>query len=171
MITSLSEFYFRSKRFILLVQTKKVISMSYGSSISSWKPLRWVRLDLIFSMRDIYIKSNLNPLRKFPSSSRSTKLKDIPPWNIILAVWGKPDSIQIQFNSNSSRATLTSWGEGPSLALVANPSSDSVTIKMFYGIDVSHWPASHPVFPWCWLKLNLDLLLDQLRLKGDKHWW
>ena len=52
MVTSLSELYFRFRRFILLVQTKKVISMNYGSSTSSWKPWRWVRLDL---MRDIYI--------------------------------------------------------------------------------------------------------------------
>ena len=37
-ITSLSELYFRFRRFILLLQTKKVISMNYGSSISSWKP-------------------------------------------------------------------------------------------------------------------------------------
>ena len=34
-ITSLSELYFRFRRFILLVQTKKVISMNYGSSTSS----------------------------------------------------------------------------------------------------------------------------------------
>ena len=34
-IASLSEFYFRFRRFILLVQTKKVISMNYGSSTSS----------------------------------------------------------------------------------------------------------------------------------------
>ena len=34
-ITSLSEFYFRSRRFILLVKTKKVISMNYDSSTSS----------------------------------------------------------------------------------------------------------------------------------------
>ena len=40
-----------------------------------------MRLDLIFSMRDIYINSNLNPLTKF-TSSRSTKFKDILPWNI-----------------------------------------------------------------------------------------
>ena len=33
-------------------------------------------------MRDIKINSNLNPLTKFTSSSRSTKLKDIFPWNI-----------------------------------------------------------------------------------------
>ena len=82
MIISLSELYFRFRRFILLVQTKKVISMNYGSSTSSWKPWRWMRLDLIFSMRDIYINSNLNPLIKFTSSSRSTEFKDILPWNI-----------------------------------------------------------------------------------------
>ena len=32
----------------------------------------------------------------------------------------------------SSGAGLTSWGEGASLALVGNPSSDGVTIKMPY---------------------------------------
>ena len=80
-ITSLSELYFRSRRNILFAQTKKVISMNCGST-SNWKPWRWVRLDLIFSMRDIYISSNLNLLTKFTSSSRSTKLKDILPWNI-----------------------------------------------------------------------------------------
>ena len=41
-----------------------------------------MRLDLIFSVRDIYINSNLNPLKKFTSSSRSTEFKDIFPWNI-----------------------------------------------------------------------------------------
>ena len=82
MITSLSELYFRIRRFIPLVQTKRVISMNYGSSTSSQKPQKWMRLDLIFSLRDIYINSNPNPLTKFTSSSRSTNLKDILPWNI-----------------------------------------------------------------------------------------
>ena len=82
MITSLSGIYFRSRRFILLVKMKKVISMSYGSSISSSKPWRWVRLEMIFSVRDMYINSNLDPLIKFTSRSRSTKLKDILPWSI-----------------------------------------------------------------------------------------
>ena len=36
-ITSLSEFHLIC-RFILLVQMKEVVSMSYGSSTSSWKP-------------------------------------------------------------------------------------------------------------------------------------
>ena len=74
--------YFRIRRFILLVQTNKLISMNYGSSTSSWKPGRWVRLDLIFSMGDIYINSNLSPHKKFISSSRSTEFNNILPWNI-----------------------------------------------------------------------------------------
>ena len=69
-------------RFILLVKTRKVISMNYGSSRSSWKAWRWVKLDLIFCMRDRFINSNLNPLTKLNSSSRSTEFKDIPPWKI-----------------------------------------------------------------------------------------
>ena len=81
-ITSLSELYLRIRRFIFLEQTKKEISMNYGSSTSSSKLWTWVRLDLIFSMRNVYINSNLNPLTKFTSSSRSTKFKYIPPWNI-----------------------------------------------------------------------------------------
>ena len=48
----------------------------------------------------------------------------------------------------SSGASLTSWGEGASLALVGHPSSDGVTIKMPYGVDVLHWPASHPIFSY-----------------------
>ena len=34
-ITSLSELYFRFRRFVLLVQTKKVISINYGSCTSN----------------------------------------------------------------------------------------------------------------------------------------
>ena len=67
--------YFRFRRLILLVKTKKVISMSCGSSTSSWKPWRWVRLDLVFTMRDMYINSHLNPLTKFTSSRETPSLK------------------------------------------------------------------------------------------------
>ena len=75
-------FFLRFRGFILLVQTKKVISMNYGSSRSSWKPWRWVRLDLILLVRDIYINSNMNSLTKFTYSSRSSEFKDILPQNI-----------------------------------------------------------------------------------------
>ena len=37
---------------------------------------------------------------------------------------------------------LTTWGKGVSLALVGNPSSDGIAIKMPYGVDVLHGPAS-----------------------------
>ena len=67
---NLLQLSFRIRRFVLLVQTKKVISMNYDSITSSWKSWRWVRIDLIFSMRDIYINANLNPFTKFTSSSR-----------------------------------------------------------------------------------------------------
>ena len=40
----------------------------------------------------------------------------------------------------SSGASLTSWGEGASLALVGHPSNDGVTIKRTYGVDVLHQP-------------------------------
>ena len=36
----------------------------------------------------------------------------------------------------SSGVSLTSWGEGASLALVGQPSSDGITIKIPYGVDV-----------------------------------
>ena len=60
---------------------KNPFSMNYGSSTSSWKQWRWVKIDLIVSMRDIYINSNLNPLTKL-TSSRNTEFKDIVPCKI-----------------------------------------------------------------------------------------
>ena len=41
-----------------------------------------MRFDLIFTMRDWYINSNLKPLIKFTTSSRSIELKDILRQNI-----------------------------------------------------------------------------------------
>ena len=74
-ITSLPELHFRSKRFIMLIQTKEVVSMSYGSSASRWKPWRWMRLGLIFAVKDIYINSNLNSSLTFSSSGRNKEFK------------------------------------------------------------------------------------------------
>ena len=47
----------------------------------------------------------------------------------------------------SSGDILTSWGEGASLALVGHPSSDGVTIKMPYGVDVFIDQLRTPSFP------------------------
>ena len=60
-----------------MVQTKDLVSVSCSSSLSSCKPWRWVRLDLIFTMRDICINIILNSLKKFSSSRRSTEFKDL----------------------------------------------------------------------------------------------
>ena len=57
-----------------LVRTKEFFSMSYDSNTSSWKRPRWVRLDLMFTLKDIHINSNLDP-----SNRRSTKFKGIFP--------------------------------------------------------------------------------------------
>ena len=59
-----------------------MISTNYGSFTHCWKLWIWVRFDVILRMIDIYINSNLNPLTKFTSSSRSTEFKYILPWNI-----------------------------------------------------------------------------------------
>ena len=82
LFAALSELLFRFKRFTLLIQTKKVISMNYGISTSSRKHLRWVRIDLILTLRHIYINPNVNLLTKFTSSRRSTEFTDILPRNI-----------------------------------------------------------------------------------------
>ena len=39
-------------------------------------------------------------------------------------------------------------GEKVPLALVGDPSSDGVTMKMPYGVDVLHQLASHPIFSY-----------------------
>ena len=49
----------------------------------------------------------------------------------------------------SSGVSLTSWGEGASLALVGHPSSDGITINIPYGVDVLvHRSASHSIFSY-----------------------
>ena len=49
----------------------------------------------------------------------------------------------------SSGASLTSWGEGASLALVGHPSTDGVTIKMPHPRDfeILGWCPAGPVLP------------------------
>ena len=72
-----------------------------------------------------------------------------PPITVIFEKFHPPLSLR---HSNtglvSSGASLTSWGEGVSLALVGCPSSDGVTIQMPYGVDILHRPASHPIFSY-----------------------
>ena len=49
----------------------------------------------------------------------------------------------------SSGVSLTSWGKGTTLALVGHPSSDGITIKMPFWIDVFlHRLASNNIFSY-----------------------
>ena len=104
--------------------------MNYGSSTSSLKPWRWMRLHLIFSTSDIYINSNLNPLTKFTSSSISTKFKDILQLNVSQMImktisismrivisyamkWGAPLRIWWKVNGNwdNNMIRIAQWRE------------------------------------------------------------
>ena len=49
----------------------------------------------------------------------------------------------------SSGVSLTSWGEGASLALFGHPFSYGVTTKISYGEDaLLYGPESHPIFSY-----------------------
>ena len=59
----------------------------------------------------------------------------------------------------SSGASLTSWREGASIALVGHPSSDGVTIKMPYGVDVFIDQLPTPSFPIGLVKTESGFIL------------
>ena len=60
-----------------------------------------------------------------------------------------PEYVWIYDNIQGSVYVLYNMGEGASLALVGHPSSDGITIKIPYGVDVLLCrPASHPIFSY-----------------------
>ena len=107
-ITSLSELYLRIRRFFSLVQTKKVISMNYGSSTSSWKPWRWVRLDLILTMRDIYINCNLSSLTKY-TSNRSIEFIKISSYGASLKWSWRHKPYPFELDRRSMKTETGTW--------------------------------------------------------------
>ena len=62
------------------------------------------------------------------SSANMSESSDSQFFRTSTGIQSGPDA----FGLVSNRASLTSWGDGASLALVGNPSSDGVTIKMPY---------------------------------------
>ena len=80
-ITSLAEPYFRFRGFILLVQTKK--KNDFYELWQQHKQQKTMHISETWLHTSdegyIHINSNLNPLKKFTSSSRSTQFKDILP--------------------------------------------------------------------------------------------
>ena len=67
-------FWYKRKKLFLWTMVAARAAEKHGDELG--------RFDLILKMRDLYINSNLNPLTKFTSSSRSTEFKDILPGKI-----------------------------------------------------------------------------------------
>ena len=60
----------------------------------------------------------------------------------------------------SSCVSLASWGEDASLALAGHTSSDGVTIKITYRVDVLLYrPALHPIFPIGLVQTKFDFFV------------
>ena len=63
----------------------------------------------------------------------------------------------------SSGVNLTSWGEGSFLVMAGQPSSNGVTIKIPYGVDVLlHQPCFitlHPLFHIWLVKTEYDFIV------------
>ena len=90
-----------------------------------------------------------NETKENNKNKSNNKVQNIDKWWVYCHVWKEdlPQDIKILAWS-SRRDGLTSWGEGSSLVLVGHPSSNGVTIKMPYGVDVLHRQASHPFFSY-----------------------
>ena len=100
-----------------------MISMNYGSSISSWKPWRWVRLDLILMMKDIQVNSNLNPVIKFTNSSNmflprnisqmiTKTIQSVWEWSTLCSKMGYPvlNLIKHQWKQTTTWLAFPIWG-------------------------------------------------------------
>ena len=127
-ISSLSKLYFRFRRFLLLVQTKKWFLWT----ITTAHPAKNHGHVRIFTIRDAYKNSNLNSITKFTSSSRSTEFKDIFTWNISRMITKTiPISTIIVISYAKKQDTLFS------VCWKANGNWDSNLIR------ISQWGESH----------------------------
>ena len=72
----------------------------------------------------------------------------------------------------SSGASLASWREGASLALVGHPSIDGVTIKMPYWVAVFIDQLCTPSFPIGLVKTESGFIVRSVETGfGDECWW
>ena len=62
--------------------------------------------------------------------------------------WELKISPVVKIGLVSSGANLNSCGECASLAMVGHTSSDGITIKMPYGLDILNQHALHPLFSY-----------------------
>lgn len=99
-ITSMPYVGLRWRRFVLLVQTNKLSSMSYDSSKSRWEEWRQILFDLIFWIGEIYINSNLT-IWEAPISSHKTSLNHKKPQLLYNQSHAIKRSIPLEFKGKS----------------------------------------------------------------------
>ena len=104
----------------------------------------------------------------FPWSNLSSILYIIKKVYIYCCMYSVPHSITPRlWNTGlvSRGASLTSWTEGSSLAMVGHPSSDGVSIKMPYRVDVFINQLCTPSFPIGLVKTNLCIQKSSICLR------
>ena len=93
---------------------------NYGSSTNYWKPWRWMRINLILAMSDIYINYNLNPLTKFTSSSWNIShmiTKTVPISKKIVVSYTMKGAYRLEFwwkvdgNWDKNMIRISQWRE------------------------------------------------------------
>ena len=104
--------------------------------------------------REIWDKFNKFTLLKFWNlSSEMREISNFQKMNKVNFSQISPETSKYWVGVQRGQSYL----KGASLALVGHPSSDGVTIKMPYGVDILHWPALNPIFEygvglnWIWL--------------------
>ena len=113
-------------------------------------------------MNNVYIKGPSDLICKISRGRKYSKYFFFNKYEKLWLLKGRTFS-QRYWNTRfvCSRVSLTSWGEGAHLALVRHPSSDGVTIKIPYQVDLYYidLPCT-PSFPVGLFKTKSDFVLS-----------
>ena len=80
--------------------------------------------------------------------SYSYQIKDLKPEHDLYNIPNFFAILSLGILNKRILTSLTSWREGASLALAGHPSSDGVTIKMPFRVDVLHQPTLYLIFSY-----------------------
>ena len=162
-ITSLSELYFRFRRFIMLVQTKIMVSINYGSSTSCWKSWRWVRFDLILTMRDIYINSNLIPfVEPILASEERKKFKRAGLWESQPGIRVGTLTISVRSFENITKFTRSTSSTKIGLAVLM------MDVQVSKDKHISRWVDRENLIYVRWNRIKAKTVIDDE--EGVRHW-
>ena len=82
-----------------------MVYISYDSSTNSWKPWRLMRIYI----RDLCINSTMDPLTKFSTNNRITKVEDILSQNISQAITRTNLFSTVNGNSGTTMIRISQW--------------------------------------------------------------